>query len=66
MSEYHLTPATTFPSLAVQEAREKRRPLAAIVLSMEYNKKTELNEKASLQEVGLCPRDAQRDYIAEQ
>ena len=25
MSEYHLTPPATFPSFAVQEAKEKRR-----------------------------------------
>jgi hypothetical protein len=31
MSEYHLTPATTFSSLAVQEVREKRRKVLEAV-----------------------------------
>jgi len=31
MSEYHLTPPTTLPSLAVQEAKEKRRKVLEAV-----------------------------------
>lgn len=31
MSEYHLTPATTLPSIAVQEVKEKRRQVLEAV-----------------------------------
>jgi len=54
MSEYHLTSQTTLPSLAVQEAKEKRRHVLAAVrarrkiIYQQFQKKMQLQASSDL------------------
>ena len=49
MSEYHLTPPTTLPSLAVQEAKEKRRKVLDAVWQRRNIISTQFMKKRRLQ-----------------
>jgi hypothetical protein len=54
MSEYHLAPPTTLPSIAVQEAKEKRRKVLEAVrqrrkiISAQFMKKRRLQAANNL------------------
>jgi hypothetical protein len=49
MSEYRLTPATTLPSLAAQEAKEKRRKVLEAVWQRRRENYRNFRKKMQLQ-----------------
>lgn len=49
MSEYHLTPATSFPSIAAQEAKEKRHQVLEAVWQRRRENYKRFMEKRRLQ-----------------